>query len=462
MNGWTIFKILWSTLGFVTLVLILVAVWRARNLIHWNRAIRNEVKALAAEADRAPADRRQAIGIIVRTCTDINNSLTPQHVADADHLRAYIRSIAACFLPQAARPELQISLGHLINSLDASLSRFDRILHRPGLKRIQAISIKTLRGLYTWSHDLATRPWARWYLAHRKAIGRASLLRLVILPDPFFWLLFLSRKLLVLVLMKSLLVDIALFVGNLALDAYGREGDAREADAETLEETLTALSQVDVDTAPVMAYDPAIATVRRELVGISSMLLSSPTIEDWKTAVKKAADIIARRYFPDADRPLEEAALGPLLDRARSLIATLGQGNDRVIVRYAYQTRLETLFQAKDIGDLVLTPAVRGILKTTLATYAWIKWPLKIYRRLKRFSLPGIAADVGWVLGKKSVLILIHGRSFDLACRELDRVYHASAALVDAGTDRPPASHALPAEDDPDAPLPPVGPLDEA
>ena len=161
-------------------------------------------------------------------------------------------------------------------------------------------------------------------------------------------------------------------------------------------------------------------------MGFSTIILSNPTWQDWKSAVRKAAEVLSRRHFPDSDRPLEEAAIGPLIYRTRSLLSTLGKGNKVVVVRYVYKMRLETLLQAKDVGDLVLTPAVRGIVRTSVAAYGWLKWPLKIYRRIKRFSLPGIAADMGWIVGKKAALALIYGRTFDQTCRELDWVYRAS------------------------------------
>ena len=131
--------------------------------------------------------------------------------------------------------------------------------------------------------------------------------------------------------------------------------------------------------------------------------------------------------FPIPTAPLEEAAIGPLLYRTRSWLSTLGKGNNIILVRHLYKTRLETLFFAKDISDLVLTPTVRGIVRSSFSTYGWLRWPLKIYRRVKRFSLSGVAADLGWILGKKSALALICGRTFDQTCRELDWVYRASA-----------------------------------
>ncbi|WP_419659661.1 hypothetical protein [Desulfosarcina variabilis] len=415
-------------MGLGIIILIFIVVWRAKGVISWNLAIHKELKALAEEAENAAPDRQQAIGLIVDTCQVFSRSFSPQQGVNLERLRDFIRSIAACFYPDANQPELQISLGQLIKSLDASLYRFDRIIHQPGLKRINTINIRTIHNLYQWSDDLVRHPWVKWYMAHHSNIQRFTLMRLFIIPDPLSWILFLSRKLLVLVLVKNLLLDITLFTGKLALDAFDGKSDGPvEANRQSPEAVLEDLSHLEM--ASTLQEDPQIAIIRQDLVGFSTVLISTPTWQDWKTAVRKAAEVLARRQFPDSDRPLEEAAIGPLLVRTRSWLGTLGKGNDIRLVRYFFQTRLSTLFQAKDLSDLVFTSTVRGIMRNSLAAYGWLKWPLKIYRRVKRFSLPGIAADVGWVLGKKSAIALIYGRTFDQACRELDWVYRNSAVL---------------------------------
>ena len=428
MDWWLIIKVVWGIVSIGFIALILIAVWRARGVISWNLTLQKELRALAREAENASPPRSKAILLIVEACKELTRSLSPEKAIRAERPRAFIRSIAACYFPEAEKPELQISLDHLIRSLDASLYRFDRILQRPGLKRIQRINLRTLHGFYRWSEGVARHPWAKWYMARHARIQQLLQLRLIIIPDPVSWVLFLSRKLLVLVLLKTLLVDLTLFVGRLALDAFDETASQPvEENRDDLETMLSELS--DTETTSVMAVDPEVAAIRQELVGFSSILFSNPGWQDWKAAVREAAEVIARRHFPYAENPLEEAAIGPLLKRTRSWLGTLGKGNRIILVRSFYKMRLETLFQTKDISDLVFTQTVNGIMRKTLTAYGWVKWPLKIYRRLKRFTLPGVAADVGWVLGKKSALAMIHGRTFDQACRELEWVYRMSADM---------------------------------
>jgi len=417
--------VFWGGIGLGLACLLLIAVWRAQGFFAWNRSLKKELKSLTREAETVSLNRRNGIRVIQDRCDEILYSLSPSF-GGLDELRDYVRTIAACFFPEAERPELQVSLGYLIQCMNDSLVRFDRILRRPGLNRLKSMNIKTVRNLYRWSIGVMQHPSVKWYAEHRILIRRISCIRFFFFIDPFSWIFLLSRKVVVLLLVRTLVLDITVYVGKVALNAYDQDqARSEEEDVDILEETLEDLSHLQMP--PAMETDPVLLEIRQELVGFSTVMLSSPTWEKWKEAVRKAAGHIARNHFPDSDAPVEEAAIGPLLYRTRSWLGTLGKGETVAIVRYAYRTRLETLFQARAVSDLILTPMVRRTMRTALDTYGWLKWPLFIYRRARRFSLPRMAVDLGWFVGKKAILVVIHGRTFDQVCRELDWVYRISS-----------------------------------
>ncbi|WP_319521422.1 hypothetical protein [uncultured Desulfosarcina sp.] len=425
MDWWWIIKLFWGGIGLGLACLLLIVVWRAQGFIAWNRSLQKELKSLTREAETVSVNRRNGIRVIQDRCDEIRYSLSPR-LGDMDQLRDYVRAIAACFFPDTKFPELQVSLGYLVHCINDSLVRFDRILQRPELNRLKSMNIKTIRNLYRWSIGVMQHPSVKWYAEHRILIRRISRIRFLFFIDPFSWFFLLSRKIVVLLLIRTLVLDLTVYVGKVALNAYDQKhARAEEDDAGILEETLEDLSHLQMP--PAMETDPALLEIRQELVGFSAVMLSKPTWEKWKEAVRKAANHIARKHFPNSDAPVEEAAIGPLLYRTRSWLETLGKGETIAIVRYAYRTRLETLFQARDVSDFILTPMVRHTIRTALDTYGWLKWPLLIYRRAKRFSLPLVAVDIGWFVGKKTILVLIHGRTFDQVCRELDWVYRISS-----------------------------------
>ena len=424
MELWLLFVTMWCSIGLAAAGFIVVLAWRARGSLRWRRAIRKEMDQLRSEMETATPGRKRAIEVILTRCDEVLGSLAPE-VGDIEQLQSYFRSIAACFFPDARHPENQVTLGNLVRSLQASLFRFDQILQRPGLGRIKTLKIRQINSLYNWSAALLKRPFVKWYMSHRKVVKRISHTRFIIFPDPFSWLFFLSQRLAALVILRNLIADITLFMGKLALEAYdcSREIPLTES-TEFLEETLRDLSQMkEVRT---ISQDPSIKEIRKELLRFPALMFSTPTWADWKEAVRKSAEIIARKHFPDSDNPLAEAAIGPMLQRTRSWLNTISKREDTVLLRRIYKLRLETLFQAKDFTDLVLPTNVRRYIKYGFKAYGWLKWPWKVYRWSKRTSLPGIAVDLGWTFGKKSIIVMIYGRTFDQVCDELNWVYELS------------------------------------
>jgi hypothetical protein len=434
MDWWLILKFIWGGMTLGAAAMVSVIAWRARGIISWNRAIRKELKALGQDCKRASPARQSAIETILTRCLAIYRSPAPK-VGGLEDLRQYVRTIAACFFPEAEKPELQISLGDIIHSIDGTLNRFNRILMRPGLSRIQGINIRTIRKIYHWSEELLHNRLFAWYFKHRSKLRYLTGVRLVILPDPFSWLAFLSQRLVTLILVKHLLVDVYLFTGKLALAAYDRVTESSmEEDNNVLVDTLEELYGMEEPKAA--NQDPQILEIRNRLVGFPGLMISDPTWEQWKSAIQDAAKLTAGKYFPASDNPMEEAAVGPLLYRTQSLLGTLAKGEGIAIVRYIYKTRLAILFQAKDLSDLMLPPLARKVIRKTFQAYGWLKWPLKAYRWSRRTTLPGMAISIGWILGKKSALALIYGRSFDQVCEELDLVYRLSKNIRENGPGR--------------------------
>jgi hypothetical protein len=148
-----------------------------------------------------------------------------------------------------------------------------------------------------------------------------------------------------------------------------------------------------------------------------------------KNAIYEAADIISRRHFPDARFPLEEAALGPLLERTCSWIGTLGEGERIGPLRHLYRMRLDTLYRAKSLSHTLLPKPAQKFVQKTLRTYGWLKWPLKTYRWAKRSSPWRFALALGWQAAKKAAVAYLYGRTFDKACQELERVYSQSRTM---------------------------------
>jgi len=412
--------------AFLFLSATLVAVWRVRGIFAWNRSLRHEFRRLEQQAEGAPESRKEAVTVVAERCRQVWRSRLPQLSEVAD-LPDYVRTIARSYHPEGERPELRITTGRLLAAARESVSRLDLILQRRGFQTLRRVRIRHLRQSYAWYDRVSQYRVVGWLSRHQEVIRKIFRLRLFILPDPFSWLFYLSRRLTILTFTRYLLVDIYLFVGVLAVEAYGQERRDAELSFETreLEQSLEDLN--DLKDPDASLSDPQVQGIRSRLVGAPGSLFFPPGIEEWKGAIKHAAELIARRYFPDSDRPLEEAALGPLLERFRFWITSICDTDKLPVAHRLHRIRLETLNNLRVLAGPGGGNQVASMAARSWSWYRMSKWPSSIGRWLRGGSASGLAVKLGWMVVKGSLVNFLCRYTFDRACRELDMVYRESS-----------------------------------
>ncbi len=430
MNWWFTWQILQGVFAFGVVLLAgasILFVWRLRGILHWKRSLSDELKALYKETGAVSEAQEQALTIVRERCQKVWRATSPELQELAD-LSKYVRSIAACYHAGVEKPELHITVGRFLKSAQESVDRLELILHRPGFQRLRRVRIRHIRQSSEWYNRVSHYRTVRWLSRHRRAIKRIFQLRLVMLPDPFSWLAYLSNRLAMLALSRCLLLDVYLFVGKLAIQAYNEEHkeDPVPSEMGELEKTLQDLDSLKPSELDVT--DTQIKEIRTRLVGFISMFTPGPGLEDWKKAVRHAAKVIAKKHFPDAERPLEEAALGPLLTRSQMWIASVCKTEKIPVVKRFHGIQIRSLYQVKYFTDMWLPTQVRTLVKKSWDMYRWMKWPLRVYRGAKMASPFGIAMDVGWLMSRKGFTNFICRYTFDMACRELELIYSQSRA----------------------------------
>ena len=423
---WKIAKIVLGFGALVVLALTMVAVFRFRGIWHWRRSLREEIETISREIEETAAgSRKQALALVLQTCRQVKGA-TSADLQELSRLMEYIRSIAACYHPDSERPELQVKIGRFLNTGRLFIARLDRILSRPGFKKLQRVKIRHIRQALDWYGRLRCNKIVRLVQRLGGTIKNIYWLRLVIIPDLFTRLAYFSNRLTVLILAKCLLTDIYLFVGKIGVDAFEdtEENYYPVADVEDLEKTLEEINLIEPPD--IVIDDSQILTVRDRLVGLNRLILAAPGFADLKGAIKEAAEIIAAKYFPAADRPLEEAALGPLLKRSRSWLNTLCDSEKLPIIKKFYGVKLMTLYDMKSFSNGQLFEQIKALAIRGRDVYRLVKWPLRAYRWLKKTSPVQMTLGLGWVIVKKSFIGLVFRTSFDTACKELEDVYRQS------------------------------------
>jgi len=423
---WTIAKIGMGLGALIILVLTLAVVFRFRGIWHWRRSLRDEIEAIERGMEKAADEnRKRALSLVLQTCRRVKNASSAD-VQELSGLMAYIRSIAACYHPESERPELQVKIGKFLNAGRLLAVRLDRVLSRPGFKHLQRAKIRHIRQSLNWYNGLRRSRIGRLFQTLGRPFKKLYWLRLVIIPDLFTWLAYFSNRLTLLVLAKCLLTDIYLFVGKICVEAFAESGGCEDlaVDVEHLEDTLEEINRLEPEKN--LVDDPQLLMVRDRLAGLNRLILSAPGLSDFKGAVQEAAAIIAARHFPAAERPLEEAALGPLLKRSCSWLNTICETEKLSVINKFYGVRLMTLYDMKSISEGQIFEQIKVLAKTGRSFYRLVKWPLKIYRWVKKTSPVQITLSVGWVIVKKSFIGLAFRYSFNTACKEMEEIYRQS------------------------------------
>ncbi len=423
-----IYHILHAGIGIIALLIALVTLtvlWRLRGMLQWKRSLKQEFKNLKDELDSARTCRQQAIQVVLNRCQEIWQSGFLE-MNEFSGLAGYLQDIAAAFHPDQEKPELCVPVGSLIRTAHDAVKRLQDILHRPGFSRFQHLRVRHIRKAWNWYDRISRYRVVGAYIRYRRWISRANILRLILLPDPFSWLIYLSNQLTILSLTRFLLMDMYLFAGKQAILAYDHEirCEAIPQDESEIEQDLADLAAiVDTESRPA---DPRVQEIRNRLTGFNSLIFSAPGFSEWKSGLQEALQVIAGTYFPESLVPVDEAKIGSILLRCQFWLQSVADTEKLPIVRRLHRIELRYLYSVKAIADHPRFRQLGVLTKKSLNIYKWMQWPLLIYRLIRTTTPAGRAASIGWMLVQKGSVNYLSRRAFDLTVQEIETVYRLS------------------------------------
>jgi hypothetical protein len=422
------YHILHSGLGIAALLIALATltvVWRLRGLLQWKRSLKLEFRELKDELYTARHSRQQAIQVVLDRCQGIWQAGFPE-INELAGFGEYLRDIAAAFHPDQDKPELCLTAGSLIRAFHSAVERLQNILRRPGFSRFQNIRIRHIRKAWNWYERISRYRAVRAYIRYRRWINHANILRLILLPDPFSWLIYLSNQLTILSLTRFFLMDIYLFTGKQALLAYDHETryEAMPQDAGEIEQDLSDLAElIEPEFRPA---DPRIQEIRNRLVGVNTLIFSSPGYTEWKSGFGDALRVIAGTYFPESPAPVEEARISQILIRCQFWLQSVCDTEKLPIFSRLHRIELRYLYSVKAAAEHPLFRRAGIFAKKSWNIYQWMQWPLLIFRLIKKTTPAGMAVSMGWVLVRKGTVNYLSRRAFDLTLQEMETVYRLS------------------------------------
>ncbi len=422
------YHVLHSVLGIAALLIALATltvVWRLRGLLQWKRSLKHEFKDLKGELHSAEPCRQKAIQVVLDRCKRIWRAGFPE-INEISGLAEYMRDIAAAFHPDQEKPELCVTSGSMIRASHSAVERLQDILRRPGFSRFRNIRVRHIRTAWNWYDRISRYRVVQAYIRYRRWTNRANVLRLILLPDPFSWLIYLSNQLTILSLTRFFLMDIYLFAGKQAILAYDHESrhEAIHQDEVEIEQDLSDLANL---TEPEHRQpDPRIQEIRNRLVGANTIIFSSPGYAEWKSGFEDALRVIAETYFPESTAPVEEARLGQILVRCQFWLQSVCDTENLPIFNRLHRIELRYLYSIKAVTEHPLFRQAGTFAKKSWNVYKCMQWPLLIYRLIKKTTPAGIATSMGWMLVRKGTVNYLSRIALDLTLQEMETVYRLS------------------------------------
>ncbi|MFO8088388.1 MAG: hypothetical protein R6U13_01005 [Desulfatiglandaceae bacterium] len=412
----------WAGIGLTALALF--AWWRLREVIRRYRSIRVELDSLARRRDESSGARKAALGVVIERCTKAYRDPFPKagNIININ-LVELVREVARCYHPEVEHPEFAVRCGRLLWASRRMSERTAELLSSPGFGRLHDLRLRNIKMFYHWYLKLhrsaVVRTVVRWNTASKWVLRS----RLIIFPDPFSWLAFLSHKLILMSLLRCIFTDLFLAVGILAVECYDEE-DPKAGSEDAAEPEVSGFRwfQRNEEGYP----DPRIRDIRRSLPGMTDSLNLAQWGLRWRRAVERAALVFASDQFPSARNPIEEASFGALVERLSAWLLEFSRIERKSAVHAILGVRLGKLLGFRELAEGDAAVLLGRTFRSLKDIYSGIRVPVKAARWLTKGSAGRIAMEAGWTFAGRMVASYFFKYGFDLACREIDTLYRKS------------------------------------
>jgi len=424
-----VFQLMMASFALLLAIIMIVVQWRFRGLLQWRKSLTQELKLLKKKIRTMTPDEKKAHTIVIETCESIQRSYIVE-LSAFDELPNYLCRIAACFHPDKEHPEQCITIGNCLLIVQDLAFRVDKLLKQRGLKQFRYLRIRHINQIYHRLKRLQKNPFMSLYLRYRKLIQKISLIRLIVFPDPFSWVFYLSKQFTVITITRYLLFEIYLYTGLLAVSAYKQTDKKKqisfsEQEIEALMNDLEKLQAID---SSMQSQIPELKKIRKKNLGFGRGLLSNLSLKQWQMAIVESAQCISAAHFPDADNPLMEASVGPILERGRYWLKTVNTIQSIPMIHKMADVKVETIIQAKLMINN-LPESLKHLLSGSVKIYQLAKWPITIYRIARKTTPIGMATSIGWIVTRNCIVFYLYHYTFYTTCNEIDSVYKLSVPI---------------------------------
>jgi hypothetical protein len=345
-------------------------------LLSWMKGRLNLLK----ERGQKPLSEKenQAVQEILGTCERLRNVNFDEWDFKSATL-SLIKKIALIYHPNATAPIEQARLGDVLDALQEANQKVLHILHLPQIEYVTQFQVAQV---FDNSRDTQQ---------NKSGIKNRLLERLI-----FRWVI------------RSLLIQWMLLVGEAAIKVYGGKQEEGEVEAEALLGDWESLQDaLDI---------PLPEGVKTIVESSKKKIVFSPTAIPWKKVGQIYFTLtgqIAQHYHPDSASPIYEARVLDLLKTVADSLEGISRLSQKPVLNKILKIRISRLTQAKDIAlPFGQNKIMEWVNKYQVGGIA--KWSHTLYKTLQK-KQPGILLrDVAFGVvkegGKRWLVLYLHGK----------------------------------------------------
>ena len=357
-------------------------------LLSW---MRRRLSLLKGRGQKAVSEKeQQAIKETLLACERLRNVSFEEWDFKSTTL-SLIKKIAFIYHPNATAPIEQARLGDVLEALQEANKKILHVIRLPQVEYVTQFRVIQIFDSYKTSSKNPKKTESN------KSGIKNRLLESLILK----WVV------------RSLLIQWVLLVGEAALKVYGGNQEEGVVEAEAF--------LADLENLPIAPDTPVPENVKTIVDSSKKKIVFSPTAIPWKKIGQiyfMLTEQIARYYHSDSTFPIYEARVCDLLKSVADSLEGVARLGQKPVLNKILKIRVSKLTQAKDIAlPLGQNKILEWVNKYQVGGIA--KWSHTLYKTLQK-KQPGILLrDVAFGVvkegGKRWLVLYLHGKIADEA-----------------------------------------------
>ena len=373
-------------LGFVALATMvsmrnkLVGGYR---LLSW---MRRRIILLKGRGQKAVSEKeQQAIKETLLACERLRNLSFKEWDFKSTTL-SLIKKIAFIYHPNATAPIEQARLGDVLDALQEAYQKILHVIHLPQIEYVTHFRVIQIFDSYKTSSKNPKKTGSN-KSGIKKRLLEPLILKCVI---------------------KSLLIQWVLLVGEAALEVYGGNQEEGVVEAEAI--------LADLENLPDAPDTPLPENVKTIVDSSKKKIIFSPTAIPWKKVGQiyfMLTEQIARYYYSDSAFPIYEARVCDLLKSVADSLEGVARLGQKPVLNKILKIRVSKLAQAKDIAlPLGQNKILEWVNKYQVGGFA--NWSHTLYKTLQKKQSEILLRDVAFGVvkegGKRWLVLYLHGK----------------------------------------------------